>query len=82
MLNFSYKTVVFPPILSPELVNPINLCLSSLVINRCGTNNQRYVLLLTSVMEADQESNNIPIVREYPYVFPEDILEFPLEKEI
>ena len=32
--------------------------------------------------KADQELSNIPIVREYPDVFPEDILEFSPEKEI
>ena len=26
--------------------------------------------------------NEIPVVREYPDVFPEDILEFPREREI
>ena len=26
--------------------------------------------------------DEIPVVREYPDVFPEDILEFPLEREI
>ena len=44
--------------------------------------NHGHVLRLTSVMEADQELNNIPVVKEYPDVFPEDIPEFPLEKEI
>ena len=44
--------------------------------------NHGHVLRLTSVMEADQELNNIPVVREYPDVFPQDIPEFPPEKEI
>ena len=60
----------------------VNLYLSSLVVNHCGTENQRYVLLLTSVTEADQELNNILVDREYPDVFLQDILEFPLEREI
>ena len=60
----------------------MNLYLSSLVVNYCRMKNQEYILLLTSVMEADQELNNIPVVREYPDVFPEDIPEFPPEREI
>ena len=82
ILNCSDKTIVFPSILSLEPVTPMNLYLSSLAVNRCGTENQGYVLLLTSVTEADQELNNIPVIREYLDVFPEDIPKFPLEKEI
>ena len=63
-------------------MTPRNLYLSSLAVNYCRMKNQEYILLLTSVMEADQELNNIPVVREYPDVFLEDIPEFPPEREI
>ena len=33
-------------------------------------------------MEVDHKLDAIPIVREYPDVFPEDIPEFPPEREI
>ena len=32
--------------------------------------------------EVDQKLDDIPVVREYPDVFPEDIPEFPPEREI
>ena len=34
------------------------------------------------MVEVDQKLDDILVVREYPDVFPEDILEFPDEKEI
>ena len=34
------------------------------------------------MIEVDQNLEDIVVVREYPDVFPEDILEFPPEKEI
>ena len=82
MLNCSNKIVVFPPVLSLESMTPVNLYLSSLVVNCCGMESQRYVLLSTNVTKVDQKLNDIPIVREYPDVFPKDIPEFPLEREI
>ena len=33
-------------------------------------------------MEIDQKLDDIPVVREYPDVFPEDIPKFPPEREI
>ena len=81
-LNCSDKTVVFPLVLSSKIMALVNFYLSSLMVDHCGTENQGYVLLLTSVIEVDQELNNILIVREYPDVFPEDIPKFPPKREI
>ena len=36
----------------------------------------------TNVVEVEQKLEEIPIVKEYPDVFPEDIPEFPPEREI
>ena len=33
-------------------------------------------------MEVNQELDNIPVVKEYPNVFPKDIPEFPSKREI
>ena len=82
MLSCSEKTIVFPSVLSLEPMTPVNLYLSSLVVNCCGMENQGYLLLLTNVTKADQELNNIPVIREYPDVFPKDIPKFPPKREI
>ena len=34
------------------------------------------------MIEVDQQLDDISVVREYPDVFPEDILKFPPEREI
>ena len=34
------------------------------------------------MIEVDQQLDDISVVREYPAVFPEDILKFPPEREI
>ena len=34
------------------------------------------------MVNSDQKLNEIPIVREYPNVYPKDIPEFPPEREI
>ena len=44
------------------------------------TGSQRYTLFLASAPEKEQKLSKIPMVREYPNVFPEDILEFPPRK--
>ena len=37
---------------------------------------------MASDVELEQVLDEIPIIKEYSYVFLEDILEFPLEREI
>ena len=34
-----------------------------------------------SAPKKEQRLSKIPVVREYPNIFPEDILEFPLERD-
>ena len=46
------------------------------------TDNQGYVLLMVSEVELEQVLDKIPVFKEYPNVFPEDILKFPPEREI
>ena len=82
MLNCSDKVIVFPSVSSPEFVIPVNLYLSSLAEYHYGDRSQGYALLLTSVTEVDKKLDDIPVVREYPDVFPEDIPKFPPEREI
>ena len=82
MLNCSDKTIVFLSALSSGYVTSVILYLNSLTVNYCGKDKQGYVLLLTNVAEVYQKLKDIQVVREYLGVFPEDILEFPLEREV
>ncbi|XP_016199438.1 uncharacterized protein LOC107640429 [Arachis ipaensis] len=58
---------------------------------RGGTNNrgrgsgekcQGYILLATNASGDEQKLDRIPVVNEFSKVFPEDILEFPPQREI
>ena len=82
MLNCSDRTIVVSSVSPPESVTLVNLYVSSLAISHYGNRNQGYVLLSTNVMEINQKLDDIPVVKEYSYVFPEDIPKFPLEREI
>ena len=50
--------------------------------NHCEMNSQGYVLFSAIVPKSEQRLSEILMVKEYLDVFPEDILEFPLEREI
>ena len=78
MINCSEKSIMLPLILT-ELVC---LFLNSIKVGSSESGNQGYVLLMTSDMELEQVLDEIPVVKEYPDVFPDDIPEFPLEREI
>ena len=81
MINCSEKSIVLPP--TP--IKPIELVsvfLNSIRIGSSESDNQGYVLLMTSEVELEQVLDEIPIVREYPDVFLDDIPKFPLKKEI
>ena len=77
MLNYSDRTIVFTSILPSESIIPVNLYLSSSSIDCCEIESQRYVLLSMNVLEFEQKLNQIPVVREYPDVFQEDISKSP-----
>ena len=82
MLNCFDRAIVFHSVSSPELVAPVNLYLNSLAVHHYRDRSQGYILLSTNVAEVDKKLDDIPVVREYPDVFLEDILEFPPEREI
>ena len=81
MINYSKKSIVLPPILV-EPVKSICLFLNSVRVRSGESDNQGYVLLRESDVELEWVLDEIPIVKEYPNVFLDDILEFPLEREI
>ena len=67
---------MLPPI-HVELVEPVYLFLNSIKVGSSKFDNQGYILLMASDVELEQVLDEIPIVREYPYVFSDDIPEFP-----
>ena len=72
MLNCFEKFVVFPS-MPIESIKSICLFLNFAELGYCKTDNQGYVLLLASKVELEQVLDEIPIVREYPTVFLNDI---------
>ena len=82
MLNCSDKTMTFSSVSLSEPRTPVNLYLNSLAVNCCGLESQGYILLSASLTKVDQKIEDIPVVREYPNAFLEDIPEFPPEREI
>ena len=81
MINCSRKSIMFPP-MPTEPVKPICLFLNSVKVGSSEIDNQEYVLLMVSDVEFKQVLDEIPVVREYPDVFLDNIPEFPPEKEI
>ena len=82
MLNCSKKSIVFPSTLFAKPVTSMCLYLNCLVFEHCKVESQEYIHFLASEMELDQVLAKIPVVREFPDVFPKDIPEFPSEREI
>jgi len=65
-----------------EPVKTLELLLSSLNIGKSRSERQGYILLSASEVEEEQRIEEIPVVSEYPEVFPEDIPKFPPVREI
>ena len=81
MINCSKKSVMLP-LIPVKLVESICLLLNSIRVASSKSNSQGHVLLLASDVELEQVLDEILIVREYLDVFPDDIPDFPSEKEI
>ena len=81
MLNYSDNTTFFP-LLSSEAEKLVSLYLCSLESESSKSESQEYILLITSKVNLEQALGEIPMVREYLDIFPEDILEFPQEREV
>ena len=77
MLNCPNESVVFLFNSTSVPVTSMHLYLRSFKM----TGSQGYILFLASVPEKEQRLSKIPMVREYSYVFPKDILEFPPERD-
>ena len=80
-INCFEKSIMLLPMLF-EPVEFVCLFLSFVKVGSSEFDNQEYVLFMESDVELEQVLDEIPIVREYPDMFPDDILEFRLEREI
>ena len=60
-----------------KTVEYICLFLNSVRIGSSESDNQGYVLLMASDVELEQVLDEIPIVKECPNIFPDDIPKFP-----
>ena len=80
MINCSRKSIMLPP-MPVKPVKSICLLLSSIRVGSCETDNQGYVLLMTSDVELVQVLDEIRLVREYLGVFSNDIFEFPWKRK-
>ncbi|XLS75404.1 hypothetical protein HN51_032269, partial [Arachis hypogaea] len=82
LLDCSIKSVYFMPedTEGPVVVN--NYYLNSMMVNCSGTECQGIMLLTAGVSGDDQRLEQIPVVCEFPEVFPDDIDEFPPNREV
>ena len=82
LLDCSTKSVYFMPedTEGPVVVN--NYYLNSMMVNCSGTECQGILLLTAGVSGDDQRLDQIPVVCEFPEVFPDDIEEFPPNREV
>ncbi|XP_015950033.1 uncharacterized protein LOC107474899 [Arachis duranensis] len=56
--------------------------LNSVMVNCSGEECQGYILLAVNALGDEQKLDHIPIVRDFPEVFPEDIPKFQPQREI
>nr|XP_029153239.1 uncharacterized protein LOC112775620 [Arachis hypogaea] len=56
--------------------------LNSVMVHYSGEECQGYILLAANALGDAQNLDQIPVVRDFPEVFPEDIPEFPPQREI
>ena len=68
--------------LSSEAKKPVNLYLCSLKSKSVRSENQGYILLMASELNLEQALTKIPVVQEYPDIFPEDIPELLPKREV
>ncbi|XP_057734584.1 uncharacterized protein LOC130950035 [Arachis stenosperma] len=82
LLDCSEKLVQFMPEGSEAPVVVNSYYLNSMIVNYSGTECQGIMLLTAGVSGDDQSLEQISVVCEFPDVFPDDINEFPPNREV
>ncbi|KAK2422360.1 hypothetical protein QL285_032900 [Trifolium repens] len=78
-INCCTKTVVFP---KPDEDLKLDLMDSSEVTKSLKEHAEMFVMFASLKLEGESEENQLPVVCEFPDVFPEDVFDLPPEREI
>ncbi|XP_020963446.1 uncharacterized protein LOC110265037 [Arachis ipaensis] len=81
-LPFDLHTIRFMPEGENGVVIAEGYYMNSVMVHCSGEECQGYILLAVNTLGDNQELDQIPMVRDFPEVFPKDIPEFPPQREI
>ncbi|XP_016206758.1 uncharacterized protein LOC107647156 [Arachis ipaensis] len=82
LLDCFERTIQFMPEGENRAVGATGYYLNSVMVHCSGKECQGYTLLAANTLGDAQNLGQIPVVRDFPEVFPEDIPEFPPQREI
>ncbi|XP_025661796.1 uncharacterized protein [Arachis hypogaea] len=82
LLDFFERTIRFMPERENGAVVATRYYLNSVMVHCSGEECQGYILLAANMLGDAQNLDQIPVVRDFPEVFPEDIPEFPSQRKI
>ncbi|XP_016164559.1 uncharacterized protein LOC107607086 [Arachis ipaensis] len=82
LLDCSERTIRFMPEGENGVVVATGYYLNSVMVHCSGEECQGYILLAANALDDAQNLDQIPVVKDFPKVFPEDIPEFPPQREI
>ncbi|XP_057756032.1 uncharacterized protein LOC130975231 [Arachis stenosperma] len=82
LLDFFERTIRFMPEGENGAVVATGYYLNSVMVHYSGEECQGYILLAANALGDAHNIDQIPVVRDFPEVFPEDIPEFPPQREI
>ncbi|XP_052117673.1 uncharacterized protein LOC107489254 [Arachis duranensis] len=82
LLDCFERTIRFMPEGENGAVVATGYYLNSVMVHYSGEECQGYILLAANALGDAQNLDQIPVVRDFPEVFPEDIPEFPPQREI
>ncbi|XP_057758246.1 uncharacterized protein LOC130978631 [Arachis stenosperma] len=82
LLDFFKRTIRFMLEGENGAVVATGYYLNSVMVHCSGEECQGYILLAANALGDAQNLDQIPMVRNFPEVFPEDIPEFPPQREI
>ncbi|XP_015950794.1 uncharacterized protein LOC107475649 [Arachis duranensis] len=82
LLDCFERTIRFMPEGENGAVVATGYYLNSVMVHYSGEECQGYIMLAANALGDAQNIDQIPVVRDFPEVFPEDIPEFPPQREI
>ncbi|XP_072071853.1 uncharacterized protein [Arachis hypogaea] len=82
LLDCFERTIRFMPDREKGAVVAMGYYLNSVMVHCSGKEWQGYILLAANALGDAQNLDQIPVVKDFPEVFPEDIPEFPPQRKI